>query len=97
MAPTSKDRPGTFLGGGPKFNQAGNNTPLPGERTAEGKPAPPFGGPRVWVGTLVVLVLIGVLWFVYGNGLMGVGHKGSNHVASPLDRPSDNPDAPSGQ
>ena len=86
-----------FLGGGPKFNQAGLNTPLPGEHTAEVPPAPKYGGPRVWIGVAVVLVLIGALWLVYANGPGGLQSKGGHAGISMDSRPSDDPDDPSNQ
>ena len=86
-----------FLGGGPRFNQAGENTPMPGEKIAAEAPRLPFGGPRVWVGVLVVLVMIAALFAVYGNGLLGVSHKGGNVSQSVDSRPDVNADAPSGQ
>src|SRR5579884_2885934 len=83
----------SFLGGGPRFNQAGENAPMPGEKVADAVVSPlPFGGPRVWIGVLVVLVLIGVLWFVFGGGVPGtqpVGHHGNGSLQ---ERPSNNPD-----
>ncbi len=86
-----------FLGGGPKFNKAGDNTPMPGEKVADEKPRPPFGGPRVLIGALLVIVLVAAMWIVYGNGLVGVTHHGSTGGLSPEDKPSMNPDAQGGQ
>jgi hypothetical protein len=88
--------PTPFLGGGPKFNQAGNNTPMPGEKRADTPPPPPFGGPRVWFGGAVLVLLVLVLYLVWGNGLMGVGHiggHGSGMSASDHDAGSINPDS----
>jgi|SRR5579875_2864525 len=89
--PQRSDAP--FLGGGPKFNQAGLNTPMPGERTADVPPPPPFGGPRVWAGVVIVVVLIAVLWFVYGSGQDGLRSRGGHTPVSAEDRPTINPDA----
>ncbi len=81
-----------FLGGGPRFNQAGNNTPMPGEKRAEAPPPLPFGGPRVWAGTAVVIVLLLVLFLVYGKGLAGVQSTGGRPSVSASDKPADDPD-----
>jgi hypothetical protein len=81
-----------FLGGGPKFNQAGNNTPMPGEKKAETPPPPPFGGPKVWVGVAVLVVLIAVMFFVYGS----VNPDGNGHSRPGIsmdNKPDANPDA----
>ena len=82
-----------FLGGGPKFNQAGNNAPLPGEKKAETPPPPPFGGPRVWLGSAVLVVLLLILYLLWGNGLMGVQHTGGRGGISQSDRGDLNPDS----
>ena len=94
--PVKDDPP--FLGGGLNFNQAGLNTPLPGEKTADAKPPLPFGGPRVWLGTIVVILLIAFIWMFYAQGPAGL-HDSSGHGGgiSPNDQPSDNPDTPSSQ
>jgi hypothetical protein len=80
-----------FLGGGPRFNQAGNNTPLPGEHRAETPPPPPFGGPKVWAGVLIIVTLLVVLYFVYGNA--GFLANGPHAPVSPI-KPDINPDSP---
>jgi hypothetical protein len=85
--------PSPFLGGGPRFNQAGNNKPLPGEKSVETPPPPPFGGPRVWTGIVVVLALLLLLFFIYGQGLAGVQSTGNHQGISPGDKPSDNSDS----
>jgi hypothetical protein len=83
-----------FLGGGPKFNQAGNNAPMPGEKKAETPPPPPFGGPKVWTGVAVLIVLMVVLFFIYGNGIWGTQNTGTRPGISPRDnKPNLNPDA----
>jgi hypothetical protein len=88
----------SFLGGGPKFNQAGMNAPLPGEKTAEAAERPPFGGPRVWLGFIVVVVLIAVLWVYYANGPGGIHSTGGQGGAVSINgAPSDNPDTPNPQ
>jgi hypothetical protein len=89
--PPSSQSP--FLGGGPKFNQAGNNAPLPGEKRAETPPPPPFGGPRMWIGGAVLLALLLGLYLVYGGGLMGTRHVGGRGGTS-ASTPNLNPDAP---
>lgn len=89
--PTDTEEKG-FLGGGPRFNQAGNNAPLPGEKVADADTPAPFGGPKVWIGVVVVILLIGILWMIFGNGLPGTQHVGGRGGVSPADRPSDNPD-----
>jgi len=82
-----------FLGGGPRFNQAGNNTPLPGEKRAETPPPPFFGGPRVWSAVGIVIVLLVVLFIIYGNGLLGVQHVGGHAPISASDKPDIDPDS----
>ena len=85
---------GSFLGGGPKFNQAGQNAPLPGEKVAATVPPAPLGGPRVWAGVAVVIVLIGALWLVYGGGLAGVRQTGGHGSIDASSHPGLDPDHP---
>ncbi len=86
---------GSFLGGAAKFNQAGNNAPMAGEKVAEANERAPFGGPRVWLGTIVILVALVLLYAVYGDHIPGVSQKGGNGRAiSSTDRPDADPDAP---
>jgi hypothetical protein len=83
-----------FLGGGPKFNQAGNNLPLPGETNAETPPPPLFGGPRLWIGASALIILLLALYLIWGNGLMGVQHTGGRGGdLSASDHGSINPDS----
>jgi hypothetical protein len=84
----------SFLGGGPQFNQAGLNTPLPGETTADAAPKPKYGGPKVWAGVIVVVLLVVVMWFVYANGPGGLLNKGGHGGISINGAPTDNPDTP---
>lgn len=91
MPKETKTEDSGFLGGGPRFNQAGNNAPMPGEKVADAPPPAPFGGPRVWLGIVVVIVLIVAMYVIFGNNLPGTHHIGGRGI-SPADRPSDNPD-----
>jgi len=91
--PNSKPN-GSFLGKGDlKFNQAGNNAPLPGEKNAETPPPPLFGGPRIWVGIIVLIIAMSILFAVYSEHENSVGTVGAHqpHTINP-DAPSDNPD-----
>ena len=79
----------SFLGGGPKFNQAGFNAPLPGEKVAD--VVPQAQTKRIWIGAILAVVLIATLYVLY------IHQPGSQHTGrgvSMSDRPSDNPDAP---
>ena len=94
MAKSTDSNDGSFLGGGPKFNQAGDNKPMAGEKVADVVVNPlPFGGPKVWIGVLVVVVLLGVLWIIFGGDLPGTqsihGRGGISNTA-----PDINPDRP---
>ncbi len=80
----------SFLGGGAKFNQAGYNTPLPGEKVAE--VTPQAQTKRIWLGAVLAVVLIAALYILYIHQ-PGSQHSGRGGV-SITDRPSDNPDAP---
>jgi hypothetical protein len=85
----------SFLGGGPKFNQAGLNTPLPGEKTAEADKVALFGGPRVWIGAVVIIALVAFLWIYVGDGLSGTAPRGNAHTGIDIgDAPDVNSDAP---
>ncbi|MDR3707891.1 MAG: hypothetical protein P4L33_06305 [Capsulimonadaceae bacterium] len=88
-----KSKPdGSFLGKGElKFNQAGNNAPLPGEKIADAAPALLFGGPKRWAGIAIIIVALILLFAVYS------AHNGSMTAASHRqgvapEAPSDNPD-----
>jgi hypothetical protein len=95
MAKRTDSDSGAFLGGGPKFNQAGDNKPMAGEKVSDAVVNPlPFGGPRIWIGTLIVLVLLGTLWMIFGGGLPGTQTVHGHGGASMQDRPGLNPDAP---
>jgi predicted metalloprotease len=97
MATDPKNTPkgdSSFLGGGPKFNQAGFNTPMPGERTADAAPGPKYGGPRLWAGVVIAVILIVVLWLVYANGPGGVETRAGRQSTSMQSAPSANPDQP---
>src|SRR5579872_5388047 len=96
MAKQTDSGGGSFLGGGPKFNQAGDNKPMPGEKVSDAVINPlPFGGPRIWIGALVVIVLLAVLWILFGNGIIGTNHVGGRSSISDK-APDINPDAPGG-
>jgi hypothetical protein len=94
MAKNDKNSEDSFLGGaGMKFNTAGQNAPLPGEKVAD-TPAPPlFGGPRVWAGTVAVIVAMIALWCVYlqQNPKTHVNTGGRPHAST--DAPALDPDA----
>jgi hypothetical protein len=84
----------SFLGGGPKFNQAGLNSPLPGEKTADAAPVLPFGGPRVWIGAVVIIALVFFMWFYVNNGNGGTAKVGNYGAGvDPGDRPDVSPDS----
>lgn len=61
----NKQTKGGFLGGAGRFNDAGENVPMPGETVSEVPPPPPFGGPRVWVSILVVIAMMAGLFMFY--------------------------------
>lgn len=74
---------GSFLGGAAKFNQAGNNAPMAGEKVAEANERAPFGGPRVWLGTIVILVALVLLYAVYGDHIPGVSQRAATAAQFP--------------
>jgi hypothetical protein len=91
MAKSTRDDDDAFLGGGPKFNKAGDNVPLPGEKTAVVvESRVPFGGPRVWIATLVIVCLCVALYFI-GDHVWGVQHNGNRPGISPSG-PQNDPD-----
>jgi hypothetical protein len=92
MARKTTDPHSSFLGGGPKFNRAGDNVPLPGEKLADVKAPLPFGGPRIWAGVAVVLALIVLLYVVYGNPLSEQRKSHGGGISSRA--PDFNPDKP---
>jgi len=92
MANDSKFDSGSFLGGAGKFNKAGDNVPLPGEAVSD-VPAPlPFGGPKIWISTLVIIALLTGLFFFYEAPHMS--HPTTNPRVTPESGLPDNPDAP---
>jgi hypothetical protein len=96
--PTNSPAPSGFLGGGPKFNQAGLNTPMAGEKTADVPPPPPFGGPRVWIATVVIICVLILLYVQFGDNMLGTRHVGGRGGGlSASDRPVVDSDHPSGQ
>jgi len=92
MANDDKKSEGSFLGGaGLKFNTAGNNAPLPGEKVSETPPPPPFGGPKVWAGIFVIIVAAIALFFVVYQQQNLESH-GSHRPGATTDSPNLNPD-----
>ena len=94
MANQSKQSGGSFLGKGElKFNTAGDNAPMPGEKLAETPPPPFFGGPRVWIGVLVIVVAMVLLFMIYDTHPGVATHAGRGGVNPDASEPA-NPDKP---
>lgn len=94
MANQSSKPDGSFLGKGDlKFNTAGDNAPMPGEHVAQTPPPPLFGGPRVWIGVLVIVIAMGLLFVIYDSHY-GSTTKPGYHAngINPDQAPSDDPD-----
>src|SRR5665213_628207 len=89
MAKDFKSDDGSFLGGAGKFNSSGNNVPMPGEKVADVPTPPPFGGPKIWISTvLIVAALAGLFMFYEVNGPTR-SHHGPNAGVDPRsDMPS---------
>ena len=92
MANKSSQSSGSFLGKGDlKFNQAGDNAPMPGEVQAQTPPPPLFGGPKVWAGVVIIVVAMVLLFIVYNNHYGSTNDGGRHGISN--EAPSDNPDS----
>jgi hypothetical protein len=92
MPKQSSKKEGSFLGKGDlKFNTAGDNAPMPGEKVAETPPPPLFGGPRVWIGVAVIVVAMLLLFVIYSAHPGAITTNGQ-HSGVAAEAPNDNPD-----
>jgi hypothetical protein len=95
MANQSSKPGGSFLGKGDlKFNAAGDNAPMPGEKVAETPRRPLFGGPRVWIGVVVIVVAMVLLFVLYethpGESTTANQRPGVNYDNATNDNPDKN-------
>ncbi|HEY3331507.1 MAG TPA: hypothetical protein VGK19_15865 [Capsulimonadaceae bacterium] len=93
MANQPTKQNGSFLGKGElKFNQAGDNAPMPGETVAETPPQPWMGGPKVWIGVVVIIVAMSILFVIYSQHY-GVSTNGGQRPGVSIEGPHDSPDS----